>query len=458
MKKKEMLKLNESVVKAVKRFLKHTKFYEYADDMVVGVYSTRNGLLVRMKTSQANLNDMSENPLSELELSGYDLLGITGNLKHHIVVKEHDVNNGKKLSVTFYDVSHPGNTEAKDSNKEVPLYANMQKELIEDVEEDTESVDATHSGIVVTESDLDQEIEGYLDTFHKGTTKKITDIDLSEQSNLLLSSTMDTIIKLIVQDYEDHGMYYDASTIKNPAKFGLYKILVAMAYRNSGLKNYLAETSEELNKNFERYNEATETVKRKEDEIFALKCENAKLKDQLGDMQKKLDGNTTSQESSNTTNDETPELTSKEFLRMNYLNAYVATAASEPGSIITLGTLMSFVQGILKEEHGRYPFVSSLKKQGVSRREYELLRDDKVNDTTFKLNQLRAILNLYADGKPETILQLQNILWKAPFRLYKNATEEETHKVLNELRADIIKGQDAAQGTEKNEDQNRSEA
>ena len=120
MKKKEMTKVTESVEKAVKRFLRHTKFYEYADDMVVGVYSTRNGLLVRMKTSQANLNDMSENPLSELELSGYDLLGITGNLKHHIVVKEHDVNNGKKLSVTFYDVSHPGNKEEKDSNKEVP--------------------------------------------------------------------------------------------------------------------------------------------------------------------------------------------------------------------------------------------------------------------------------------------------------------------------------------------------
>ena len=143
---------------------------------------------------------------------------------------------------------------------------------------------------------------------------------------------------------------------------------------------------------------------------------------------------------------------------MNYLNAYIATAVSKPGSIITLSTLMTFVQGILKEEHGRYPFVSSLKKEGVGRREYELLRDDKVNDATFKINQLRAILNLYADGKPETILQLQNILWKAPFRLYKNATEEETHKALNELRADVIKGQDVAQGTEKKEDQNLSEA
>ena len=224
-----------------------------------------------------------------------------------------------------------------------------------------------------------------------------------------------------------------------------------MAYHSSGLKNYLAETSGKLNKNFERYLEVTETVKRKEDEIFALKCENAKLKDQLGDMQKKLDGNTTTQESSNTTNDETPELASKEFLRMNYFNAYIATAGSKPGSIITLSTLMTFVQGILKEEHGRYPFVSSLKKEGVSRREYELLRDDKVNDATFKLNQLRAILNLYADGKPETILHMQNVLWQAPFRLYKNATEEETHKVLNVLRADVIKAQDAAQGTEKNE-------
>ena len=119
---------------------------------------------------------------------------------------------------------------------------------------------------------------------------------------------------------------------------------------------------------------------------------------------------------------------------------------------------MTFVQSILKEEHGRYPFVSSLKKEGVSRREYELLRDEKLNDVTFKVNQLRAILNLYADGKPETILHMQNVLWQAPFRLYKNATEEETHKVLNELRADVIKGQDAAQGTKKNEEQTLSEA
>ena len=457
MKKKEMTKVNESVEKAVKRFLRHTRFYEYADDMVVGVYSTRNGLLVRMKSSQANLIDMSEDPLTELELSGYDLLGITGNLKHHIVVKEHDVNNGKKLSVTFYDISHPGNTEAKDSNKEVPLYANMQKELIEDVEEDIPT-DTTHNGIVLTESDLDQEIEGYLDTFHKGTTQKITDMDLSEQSNLLRTATMDTIAKLIMRDYEDHGMYYDESMIKNPAKFGLYEILVEMAYRSSALKNYSTKMVEKANENFMKFMEATETVKTKQNEIFALKRENAELKDRIGDLQKKLDGETATQESFNTTNDETPELTSKEFLRMNYLNAYVATAASEPGSIITLGTLMSFVQGILKEEHGRYPFVSSLKKEGVGRREYELLRDEKLNDATFKMNQLKAILNLYADGKPETILQMQNILWKAPFRLYKNATEEETHKVLNELRADVIKGQDVAQGTEKNEDQNRSEA
>ena len=457
MKKKEMTKVTESVEKAVKRFLRHTKFYEYADDMVVGVYSTLNGLLVRMKTSQANLNDMSENPLSELELSGYDLLGITGNLKHHIVVKEHDVNNGKKLSVTFYDVSHPGNTEAKDSNKEVPLYANMQKELIEDVEEDIPT-DTAHNGIVVTESDLDQEIEGYLDTFHKGTTKAITDIDLHERPNVLLSGTIDTIAKVIVQDYEDHGMYYDASTIKNSAKFGLYKILVEMAYRSSALKNYLVATAEESKKNFKMYMETMETVKTKQDEIFALKRENAELKDRIGDLQKKLDGETTTQESSNTTNDETPELTSKEFLRMNYFNAYIATAGSKPGSIITLGTLMTFVQSILKEEHRRYPFVSSLKKEGVSRREYELLRDEKLNDVTFKVNQLRAILNLYADGKPETILHMQNVLWQAPFRLYKNATEEETHKVLNELRADVIKGQDAAQGTKKNEEQTLSEA
>lgn len=457
MKKKEMTKVTESVEKAVKRFLRHTKFYEYADDMVVGVYSTRNGLLVRMKTSQANLNDMSENPLAELELSGYDLLGITGNLKHHIVVKEHDVNNGKKLSVTFYDVSHPGNKEEKDSNKEVPLYANMQKELIEDVEEDIPT-NTAHNGIVVTESDLDQEIEGYLDMFHKGTTKAITDMDLHERPNVLLSGTIDTIAKQIVQDYEDHGMYYDASTIKNSAKFGLYKILVEMAYRSSALKKYLVTTAEESKKNFKMYIEAMETVKTKQDEIFALKRENAELKDRIGDMQKKLDGETTTQESSNTSNDESPELTDKEFLRMNYLNAYIATAVSKPGSIITLSTLMTFVQGILKEEHGRYPFVSSLKKEGVGRREYELLRDDKVNDATFKINQLRAILNLYADGKPETILQLQNILWKAPFRLYKNATEEETHKALNALRADVIKGQDVAQGTEKKENQNLSEA
>lgn len=447
MKKKEMTKVNESVEKAVKRFLRHTRFYEYADDMVVGVYSTRNGLLVRMKTSQANLIDMSEDPLSELELSGYDLLGITGNLKHHIVVKEHDVNNGKKLSVTFYDVSHPGNTEAKDSNKEVPLYANMQKELIEDVEEDTESADTAHNGIVLTESDLDQEIEGYIDTFHKG----IMNMDLRVQHDSFMSGTTDAIAELIMRDYEDHGMYYDESMIKNPAKLGLYKILVEMSYRISALKNYLAETAKESKKNFKLYMDMAEIAKTKQDEIFALKRENAELKDRIGDMQKKLDGNTSTQESSNTTNDETPESTSKEFLRMNYLNAYVATAVSKPGSIITLSTLMTFVQGILKEEHGRYPFVSSLKKEGVSRREYELLRDDKVNDATFKLNQLRAILNLYADGKPETILQLQNILWKAPFRLYKNATEEETHKVLNELRADVIKRQDVTQGTEKNE-------
>lgn len=451
MKKKEMAKVTESVERAVKRFLRHTKFYEYSDDTVIGVYSTKNGLLVRMKPSQANLIDMSEDPLTELELSGYDLLGITGNLKHHVVVKEHDVNNGKKLSVTFYDISHPGNKEAKDTNKEVPLYANMQKELIEDVEEDTEFADTAHNGIVLTESDLDQEIEGYLDTFHKGTTQKITDMDFSEQSNLLRTSTMDTIAKLIMRDYDDHGMYYDESMIKNPAKFGLYKILVEMTCRTSELKNYLAETSKESKKNFKLYMDMAEIAKTRQDEIFALKRENAELKDRIGDMQKKLDGETTTQESSNTTNDETPELTSKEFLRMNYLNAYITTAESKPGSIITLGTLMTFVQGILKEEHGRYPFVSSLKKEGVCRREYELLRDDKVNDTTFKVNQLRAILNLYADGKPETILQLQNVLWQAPFRLYKNATEEETHKVLNELRADVIKGQDVAQGTEKNE-------
>lgn len=457
MKKKEMTKVTESVEKAVKRFLRHTKFYEYADDMVVGVYSTRNGLLVRMKTSQANLNDMSENPLSELELSGYDLLGITGNLKHHIVVKEHDVNNGKKLSVTFYDISHPENTEAKDSNKEVPLYANMQKELIEDVEEDTEFADTTttnHRGIVLTESDLDQEIEEYIDTFHKGAMN----MDLREQHGSLMSGTTDTIAEIIMRDYTDHGMYYNESMIKNPAKLGLYKILVEMSCRISALKNYLAETAKESKENFKLYMDMSEIAKTKQDEIFALKRENAELKDRIGDLQKKLDGETTTQESSNTTNDETSELTSKEFLRMNYLNAYIATAESKPGSIITLGTLMTFVQGILKEEHGRYPFVSSLKKEGVSRREYELLRDDKVNDTTFKMNQLRAILNLYADGKPETILQLQNVLWQAPFRLYKNATEEETHKVLNALRADVIKGQDVAQGTEKNEDQNRSEA
>lgn len=453
MKKKEMTKVTESVEKAVKRFLRHTKFYEYADDMVVGVYSTRNGLLVRMKTSQANLNDMSENPLSELELSGYDLLGITGNLKHHIVVKEHDVNNGKKLSVTFYDVSHPGNKEEKDSNKEVPLYANMQKELIEDVEEDIPT-NTSHNGIVLTESDLDQEIEGYIDTFHKG----IMNMDLRVQHDSFMSGPTDTIAELIMRDYEDHGMYYDESMIKNLAKLGLYKILVEMSCRISALKNYLAETAKESKENFKLYMDMSEIAKTKQDEIFALKRENAELKDRIGDMQKKLDSETTTQESSNTTNDETPELTSKEFLRMNYLNAYISTAVSKPGSIITLSTLMTFVQGILKEEHGRYPFVSSLKKEGVGRREYELLRDDKVNDTTFKINQLRAILNLYADGKPETILQLQNILWKAPFRLYKNATEEETHKALNALRADVIKGQDAAQGTEKKEDQNLSEA
>ncbi len=453
MKKKEMTKVTESVEKAVKRFLRHTKFYEYADDMVVGVYSTRNGLLVRMKTSQANLNDMSENPLSELELSGYDLLGITGNLKHHIVVKEHDVNNGKKLSVTFYDVSHPGNKEEKDSNKEVPLYANMQKELIEDVEEDIPT-NTSHNGIVLTESDLDQEIEGYIDTFHKG----IMNMDLRVQHDSFMSGPTDTIAELIMRDYEDHGMYYDESMIKNLAKLGLYKILVEMSCRISALKNYLAETAKESKENFKLYMDMSEIAKTKQDEIFALKRENAELKDRIGDMQKKLDSETTTQESSNTTNDETPELTSKEFLRMNYLNAYISTAVSKPGSIITLSTLMTFVQGILKEEHGRYPFVSSLKKEGVGRREYELLRDDKVNDATFKINQLRAILNLYADGKPETILQLQNILWKAPFRLYKNATEEETHKALNALRADVIKGQDAAQGTEKKEDQNLSEA
>lgn len=453
MKKKEMTKVTESVEKAVKRFLRHTKFYEYADDMVVGVYSTRNGLLVRMKTSQANLNDMSENPLSELELSGYDLLGITGNLKHHIVVKEHDVNNGKKLSVTFYDVSHPGNKEEKDSNKEVPLYANMQKELIEDVEEDIPT-NTSHNGIVLTESDLDQEIEGYIDTFHKG----IMNMDLRVQHDSFMSGTTDTIAELIMRDYEDHGMYYDESMIKNPAKLGLYKILVEMSCRISALKNYLAETAKESKENFKLYMDMSEIAKTKQDEIFALKRENAELKDRIGDMQKKLDSETTTQESSNTSNDETSELTSKEFLRENYLNAYIATAESKPGSIITLSTLMIFVQGILKEEHGRYPFVSSLKKEGVGRREYELLRDDKVNDATFKINQLRAILNLYADGKPETILQLQNILWKAPFRLYKNATEEETHKALNKLRADVIKGQDVAQGTEKKEDQNLSEA
>ncbi len=463
MKKKEVTKVTESVEKAVKRFLKHIKFYEYADDMVIGVYSTPNGLLVRMKKSQASLMNMSGEPLSELELSGYNLLGITGKTKNHVVLKEHDVENGKKLSVTFYDISHPGNKEVEDTNKEVPLYADMQKELIEDVEDDSEFADTTHRGIVLTESDLDQEIEAYLDTFFKGTTKKISDMDLSELPGLLLGGTMDTIAKLIMQDYEDHGILYDKSTIKDLAKFGLYEILVAMAYRSSTLKNQVIRTTKEMTDNFKLVTEATETMKKQQDEIFALKRENAKLKDQLGDMRSKLDSeNTIAQETLNNINNITAQVTSKEFLRMNSFKAYITTVISKPGSIITLSDLMRFIQGALKEENGKYPFISSLEKQGVSHREYKLLRDDKVKDSTFTVNQLKALLTLYADGNSETILQMQNILWKAPFRLYKYATEEVTHEVLNELRADIIKDQsatqDANQGTEKNEDQVISEA
>ena len=469
MKKKEVTKVTESVEKAVKRFLKHIKFYEYADDMVIGVYSAPNGLLVRMKKSQASLMNMSGDPLSELELSGYNLLGITGKTKNHVVLKEHDVENGKKLSVTFYDISHPGNKEVEDTNKEVPLYADMQKELIEDVEDDTESVyNTTHRGIVLTESDLDQEIEAYLDTFFKGTTKKISDMDLSELPGLLLGGTMDTIAKLIMQDYEDHGILYDKSTIKDLAKFGLYEILVAMAYRSSTLKNQVIQTTKEMADNFKMFTEATETMKKQQDEIFALKRENAKLKDQLGDMRSKLDSeNTIAQETLNNINNVTAQVTSKEFLRMNSFRAYITTVIGKPGSIITLSDLMRFVQSVLKEENGKYPFISSLEKQGVSPREYKLLRDDKIKDSTFTVNQLKALLTLYADGNSETILQMQNILWKAPFRLYKYATEEVTHEVLNELRADIIKDQsasqdsatqDANQGTEKNEDQVLSEA
>jgi len=449
MKKKEMERVTKSVEKAVKRFLKHTEFYEYADDMVVGVYSTPEGVLVRMKQGSYNLTTMPESPLPELGLSGYDLLGLTTKTTSRVVVKEHGIDHGKKLSTNFYDIAHQGDRKKEEESKEVPLYTNMQKELIEDIEDSPEK--SSTGGVVVTESDLNEEIETYLDTFFKGTTKKISEMDLSELPGLLMGGTMDTIAKLIMQDYEDHGILYDKSAVKDPAKFGLYEILVAMAYRSNTLKNQVAEMAKQVSDNIQMGVETTETLKQQQDEVFELKRENAKLKDQLGNLQKKLDDvDHAADKTLNAIADVTTKVTSEEFLRMNSFKAYITTVIGKAGSFITLSDLMRFTQGVLKEEDKKFPFVASLKKQGLSRRDYELLRDDKLDKDSFKLKQLKAVLSLYADGNPETILHMQNILWKAPFRVYKSATEDATHEALNELRGITIKGQDVVHPETKN--------
>lgn len=449
MKKKEMERVTKSVEKAVKRFLKHTEFYEYADDMVVGVYSTPEGVLVRMKQGSYNLTTMPEIPLPELGLSGYDLLGLTTKTTSRVVVKEHGIDHGKKLSTNFYDIAHQGDRKKEEESKEVPLYTNMQKELIEDIEDSPEK--SSTGGVVVTESDLNEEIETYLDTFFKGTTKKISEMDLSELPGLLMGGTMDTIAKLIMQDYEDHGILYDKSAVKDPAKFGLYEILVAMAYRSNTLKNQVAEMAKQVSDNIQMGVETTETLKQQQDEVFELKRENAKLKDQLGNLQKKLDDvDHAADKTLNAIADVTTKVTSEEFLRMNSFKAYITTVIGKAGSFITLSDLMRFTQGVLKEEDKKFPFVASLKKQGLSRRDYELLRDDKLDKDSFKLKQLKAVLSLYADGNPETILHMQNILWKAPFRVYKSATEDATHEALNELRGITIKGQDVVHPETKN--------
>lgn len=451
MKKKEMKKVTESVEKAVKRFLKHTEFYEYSDDMVVGVYSTPEGILVRMKQGQAGLTTMPTEPLPELGLTGYELLGLNTKSANRVVVKEHDHENGKKLSTIFYDITRPSDKKKEEETKEVPLYANMQKELIEDVTEDNEK--APNGGAVLTESDFDEEVEKYLNTFEKGTTFKLASLPLDDMSGLLASATIDTLIKLIMQDYEDHGIAYDKFIVSNDVKLGLYELLVAVTYRANVLDQSVVQLTKQISDGIQEDVERSETMVKQEAEIEALKRENATLKDQIGDLQRELDGiNRGAADTLNTIQDMTSKFAKKEFVRMNSFRAYITTVLSKPDSFITLNNLMIFIQGVLKEENGKFPFVSSLKKAGASRRDYELMRDDKIDGDTFKLKQLKALLSVYADGNAETILNMQNILWKAPFRLYRSATDEITHEALNDLRADIIKGQGAAQDAEKKEE------
>lgn len=278
MKKKELKNIYKSVNKSVKRVVNHYKYYELADGMVLGIYETPDGVLVRLKQTR----DLVPNPdevFPELKLSGLELLGVTPSSTTQLTLKEHDMKTGDKMSTNWYR-HRPIKPEDTKKEETPVLYKEMQKEIIEDLEEEpvdtkSETPKETKSSVITT-SDLVENILEYEDIMKKG---QVIDLDsnmlVSNPEHILLNATVSTAASKIVQDGIDLYDHLDDADLSTFVVGVFRRLILPLA------QGILAKDAK-YNMLLENYNKLQETVE-------TLKREKANANDVIGDLNKQLE-------------------------------------------------------------------------------------------------------------------------------------------------------------------------
>lgn len=278
MKKKELKNIYKSVNKSVKRLVKHYKYYELADGMVLGIYGTPDGVLVRLKQTRDLIPD-SDDVLPALKLSGLELLGVTPSSTTQLTLKEHDMKTGEKLSTNWYR-HRPVKPEDTKKEDTPVLYKYMQKEIIEDLEEDPgetkpETPKETKSSVITT-SDLVENILEYEDIMKKG---QVVDLDsnmlVSNPEHILLNATVSTAASKIVQDGIDLYDHLDDADL-SAFVVGLFRRLILPL-----AQGILAKDA--------KYSMLLERYSKLQDTVETLKREKAKANDVIGDLNKQLE-------------------------------------------------------------------------------------------------------------------------------------------------------------------------
>lgn len=278
MKKKELKNIYKSVDKSVKRVVNHYKYYELADGMVLGIYETPDGVLVRLKQTR-DLVPNSDGVFPELKLSGLELLGVTPSSTTQLTLKEHDMKTGEKMSTNWYR-HRPVKPEDTKKEETPVLYKEMQKEIIEDLEEEPaetkpETPKETKSSVITT-SDLVENILEYEDIMKKG---QVIDLDsnilISNPEHILLNATVSTAASKIVQDGIDLYDHLDDADLSAFVVGVFRRLLLPLA------QGILAKDA--------KYSMVLESYRKLQDTVETLKREKAKANDVIGDLNKQLE-------------------------------------------------------------------------------------------------------------------------------------------------------------------------